>query len=105
MAGRQRRGRGHFHGIRSLREIELLGEAGLSEMEAIKAATINAAKMLNLSDQIGSVDIGKVADLVIVEDNPLDSYETAAGGMFSQFSSRREPNHYLQIFRFQYFPF
>lgn len=61
-----------FHGPTSLREIELLGMAGLSPMEAIQAATSVPATMLDLSDEIGTVEIGKQADLVIVKDDPLD---------------------------------
>ncbi len=60
-----------FHGPSTLREIELLGESGITPMEAIKAATINAAEMLGLDNEIGTVEVGKKADLVIVKDDPL----------------------------------
>ena len=60
-----------FHGPTSLREIELLGLAGLSPMEAIQAATSVPATMLGLSDDIGTVEVGKQADLLIVRDDPL----------------------------------
>ena len=60
-----------FHGPSTLREIELLGESGITPMEAIKAATINAAEMLGLDKEIGTVEVGKKADLVIVRDDPL----------------------------------
>jgi imidazolonepropionase-like amidohydrolase len=60
-----------FHGFLTLRELELLGEAGLSPREAIKAATTTPAKMLGLSDEIGSIEVGKRADLAIVRDDPL----------------------------------
>ena len=60
-----------FHGPSTLREIELLGESGITPMEAIKAATINAAEMLGLDKEIGTVEVGKKAELVIVRDDPL----------------------------------
>ncbi len=60
-----------FHGFSTLREIELLGEAGLEPMEVIKAATSNAAKMLGLEDDIGTVEVGKHADLIVLDENPL----------------------------------
>ena len=60
-----------FHGPSTLREIELLGEAGITPMEAIKAATINAAEMLGLDKEIGTVEVGKRAELIIVKDDPL----------------------------------
>jgi hypothetical protein len=60
-----------FHGPSTLREIELLGQAGIAPMEAIRAATINAAEMLGLDHEIGTVEVGKRADLIIVKDDPL----------------------------------
>jgi imidazolonepropionase-like amidohydrolase len=50
---------------------------GLSEEEAIKLVTINPAKMLHLSDSIGSIEIGKSADLVLWSGNPLSVYAHA----------------------------
>ena len=61
----------HFHGTTTLREIELVGQTGLSPMAAIMAATRVPAEMLGLADQIGTVEVGKRADLVIVHDDPL----------------------------------
>ena len=62
-----------FHGITSLREIELLGETGLPPQEAIKAATLTSAQMLGLDHEIGTIEVGKRADLAIVRENPLES--------------------------------
>ncbi|MGH7820629.1 MAG: amidohydrolase family protein, partial [Candidatus Binatia bacterium] len=53
----------HFHGPQTPREVELLVDAGLSPMEAIVAATRNPARMLGLEDEIGTVEVGKRADL------------------------------------------
>lgn len=61
-----------LHGFTSLRELELLGEAGLSPKEAIKAATVNAARMIGLDQEIGTIEVGKCADLVVLKDNPLN---------------------------------
>jgi imidazolonepropionase-like amidohydrolase len=62
----------YFHGPTTLREIELLGDSGLSAMEAIQAATVVPAKMLTLSSEIGTAEVGKQADLVIVRGDPLE---------------------------------
>lgn len=64
-----------FHGYSTLREIELLGEAGLQPMEVIKAATRNAAEMLGLENDIGTVEVGKRADLIVLNDNPLKNLQ------------------------------
>ncbi len=57
-------------GFGDQREIELLVEAGFSPVEAIKIATLNGATYLGRQDQIGSVAVGKNADLVVVKGNP-----------------------------------
>lgn len=46
-------------------------EAGMKPMDAIKAATINAAELLGMKDQIGSIESGKFADIVAVDGDPL----------------------------------
>ncbi|GEM_PF-3301881 len=44
---------------------------GISVPDALKAVTINAAMAMNMEDQIGSLEVGKHADIVILEENPL----------------------------------
>jgi imidazolonepropionase-like amidohydrolase len=46
-------------------------EAGMKPMDAIKAATINAADLLGMKDQVGSIEVGKFADIVAVDGDPL----------------------------------
>jgi imidazolonepropionase-like amidohydrolase len=57
-------------GFGDLREVELLVEAGFTPVEAIKIATLNGAKFLGEDAQIGSIAVGKQADLMIVKGNP-----------------------------------
>lgn len=52
-------------------ELRCLVEAGMSPMEAIRSATSNPAKYLGIYDRIGSIEKGKLADLVILSANPL----------------------------------
>lgn len=52
-------------------ELDLLVQAGLSPYQAIKAATLNPAKMLKKTDVVGSVTVCKIADLILVKSNPL----------------------------------
>ncbi|MEW8972740.1 MAG: amidohydrolase [Tissierellaceae bacterium] len=49
----------------------LAHKAGLDEMEALKAITINAAEIVGLDDRIGSIEKGKDADIVIFDGNPI----------------------------------
>lgn len=57
-------------GFADEREVELLVEAGFTVPEAIQIATANGAKFLGVDDQIGTLAVGKRADLVIVKGNP-----------------------------------
>jgi imidazolonepropionase-like amidohydrolase len=66
-----------FHGPTSWRELRLLSEAGLPPLEVLRTATVNPARMLGLEDQLGTVEVGKLADLVVVRDDPLLDLEKA----------------------------
>ncbi len=53
-------------------EMELFVEAGISPMEALQAATLNNAKVLHMEKELGTVQAGKYADLVILDGDPLE---------------------------------
>jgi imidazolonepropionase-like amidohydrolase len=53
-------------------ELQAMVECGMSEMDAIVASTKTGAQVVGLDDQIGTVEGGKLADLLIVEGNPLE---------------------------------
>ena len=59
----------------NLREICLMARQGFSPIEAFKAATGVAARAMGLSEQLGTIGPGKLADLVLVRHNPLDDIE------------------------------
>jgi imidazolonepropionase-like amidohydrolase len=60
-----------FPGYSLDRELELYVEAGLTALQAIQAATIVPARVMNVDEQTGSVKAGKQADLVIIDGDPL----------------------------------
>jgi imidazolonepropionase-like amidohydrolase len=55
----------------SAKELELMVEAGMTEMEALVAATKVGAEVLTVSDQLGTIEPGKLADMIVVDGNPL----------------------------------
>jgi imidazolonepropionase-like amidohydrolase len=55
------------------RELELYGQAGFTPMEAIQSATIIPARAMGFDKELGTVEVGKRADLIVVNGNPLES--------------------------------
>lgn len=70
---------GTLHATSYQEEIELMKNAGLSNLEIIQASTINAAKVLSKENEIGSIENGKLADLLILENNPLENIKALQG--------------------------
>ena len=72
LAGTDTSGPYCFPGFSLHDELELLVRGGLTPMEALQAATLNPARFLGQSDRLGTVEAGKIADLVLLEANPLE---------------------------------
>lgn len=68
-----------LYGFAYIRELELLREADFHPLEVIRAATLNGAEALGMANKIGSVEVGKLADFVIVEENPLANLKVLYG--------------------------
>ncbi|HRE65826.1 MAG TPA: amidohydrolase family protein [Cyclobacteriaceae bacterium] len=68
-----------LYGFAYIRELELLREAGFHPLEVIRSATLYGAQALGVDKEIGSVEVGKLADFVIVEENPLSNLQTLYG--------------------------
>ncbi|MEQ8713675.1 MAG: amidohydrolase family protein, partial [Cyclobacteriaceae bacterium] len=68
-----------LYGFAYIRELELLRESGFHPLEVIRAATLKGAEALGAEDKIGSIEVGKLADLVILEENPLQNLKVLYG--------------------------
>ncbi len=68
-----------LYGFAYVRELELLREAGFHPLEIIRSATLNGAEALGVSDKLGTVTVGKLADFVIVAENPLENLKVLYG--------------------------
>ncbi|WP_109437125.1 amidohydrolase family protein [Aquimarina sp. AU119] len=68
-----------LYGFAYIRELELFREAGFHPLEIIRAATLNGAEALGVSDKIGSVEVGKFADFVVLDENPLKNLKVLYG--------------------------
>ena len=65
----------NFQGYNTPWEVKILTECGLTPMEALVAATRNGAEVIGIADQLGTVEPGKLADLLILSANPLENIE------------------------------
>ncbi|MDO6428159.1 amidohydrolase family protein [Thalassotalea sp. 1_MG-2023] len=80
-----------IYGFGFVRELELLREAGFNALEVIQSATINGAQALGLEQDIGSLRVGKKADMVIVAENPLRNFKVLYGTGHFQLGENNKP--------------
>jgi imidazolonepropionase-like amidohydrolase len=69
------------HG-KNYKEFEYMVEAGMPAMEAIKSATMSAAYLLGISDRLGSIEKGKIADIIAVLGNPVQDIKVLSNMNF-----------------------
>jgi imidazolonepropionase-like amidohydrolase len=65
-------GQDNIEAVGTLEEMILMNEAGVAELEVLRGATIYAAEWLEVDDKYGTVEPGKIADLIVLGSNPLD---------------------------------
>lgn len=64
---------GQLNGLGAHWETWMMQQGGMSNHQALKTATINPAQSLGLDDHIGSLEVGKLADLLVLDKNPLEN--------------------------------
>jgi hypothetical protein len=67
------------YGFGYIRELELLREAGFHPLEVIRSATLYGAEALGVEKDLGTVEVGKLADMVIIDVNPLENFQVLYG--------------------------
>ena len=66
-------------GFGYIRELELLQEAGFNPLEVLRSATILSAELLGIEGDTGSIEVGKLADLLVLDENPLADFKLLYG--------------------------
>lgn len=81
-----------LYGFSYIRELELLREAGFHPLEVIRSATLYGAQALGMEKEIGSVEVGKLADFVIIDANPLENLQVLYGTGAVALNDKNEPD-------------
>src|SRR5665648_431476 len=70
------------------RELWLLQMGGMTNMEALRAATINGAHYLGMDKEIGSLETGKLGDLIVLDKNPLEDIHNSNTIIYTMVNGR-----------------
>lgn len=68
---------GQLNGLGAHWELWMLQQGGMTNLQALRCATLNGAKYLGLDKEIGSLAVGKLADLIVLDKNPLDDIKNS----------------------------
>lgn len=68
-----------LYGFGYIQEMEMMREAGFHPLEIFQSASIKAAEVLGVDDQLGTIEVGKLADMVIVDANPMENLKVLYG--------------------------
>ena len=79
---------GQLQGLGAHWELWMLQQGGLSNHEALKAATINGADYIGVSDELGSLEKGKLADLIKMDKNPLENIQNSNSVIYTMVNGR-----------------
>ncbi len=80
-----------LYGFGYIQEMELFREAGFHPLEIFQSASLNAAEVLNMDDELGTIEVGKLADMVLVDANPLKNLKVLYGTGAIQVNEENEP--------------
>lgn len=94
-------GHGQLQGLGSHWELWMMHQGGMTNMEALQVATINGARYLGMEEHLGSIEEGKLADMIVIDGNPLENirsteqvvYTMVNGRLYDASTMNRVGNH------------
>lgn len=79
---------GQIHGIGAHWELWMLAQGGMTSMEAIRCATMNGAWTIGMDKYIGSIESGKLADIIVLDKNPLENIQNSQYVIYTMVNGR-----------------
>jgi len=79
---------GQLQGLGAHWELWMLQQGGMTNMEALRAATLNGAEYIGAGNDIGSLEVGKLADLIVLDKNPLDNIKNTESVFYTMINGR-----------------
>ncbi|WP_456460038.1 amidohydrolase family protein [Reichenbachiella sp.] len=79
---------GQLQGLGAHWELWELAQGGMTPLEAIRSATLNGANYIGMDDQIGSIEVGKLADLIVLDKNPLEDIQNSNSVVYTMINGR-----------------
>jgi adenine deaminase len=79
---------GQLQGLGAHWELWMLQQGGMTNMEALRCATLNGARYLGLDHDLGSLEPGKLADLIVIDANPLDDIHNSERISYTMINGR-----------------
>ncbi|MDZ7606642.1 MAG: amidohydrolase family protein [Cyclobacteriaceae bacterium] len=81
-------GHGQLQGLGVLWEMWNLSQGGMTNMEVLRAATIHGAEYIGMEQQLGSIEVGKLADIIVLDENPLEDIHHINSVMYTIVNGR-----------------
>lgn len=79
---------GQLQGLGAHWELWMLAQGGMTNMQALRAATMNGANYLGMDQEIGSLEVGKLADLIVMDKNPLEDIQNTETIIYTMVNGR-----------------
>jgi len=79
---------GQLQGLGVHWELWMLAQGGMTNMQALRAGTLNGANYLGMDDQLGSLEVGKLADLIVLDKNPLENIQNSNSLIYTMLNGR-----------------
>jgi len=79
---------GQLQGLAAHWELWMFKQGGMTNMEALRAATLNGAQYIGAGNDIGSLEVGKLADLIVMDKNPLENIRNTESVIYTMVNGR-----------------